>query len=378
MVWADARGRGKTGLRARAARVLAMVRIRASVLVIPFVLSCAASDDATNPGDGSESSTAHGGSTGSDGGSTSLSGATEADGATVSSGPDPSGPDPSGTAGEGSTSSPEPSETAGSVTPGYQPFFAIDCDDGELGARAEGPDALASVIGGDEPRVVYSDEQAVDSVGQSCRSTAHATENFFGGRYLDAPAGIGEGDDVWLRHALFFPDGFCFGHGTTSGDGWGTTKWMRIEFDNGGDGPGDRLTLQLTNFAAEGCSDETEVFGATREYAGNANLRPPSPSPIPTGAWHMVQWHVHLAADDTGFIRFWVDDVYQGQVDGITLGAPDREIAFVQYGDYWNGSPYEDVAWFLDEVIMTSEPPDTVDAGGLPYIDPAARVDDWE
>ena len=56
----------------------------------------------------------------------------------------------------------------------------------------------------------------------------------------------------------------------------------------------------------------------------------------------------------------------------------DREIAFVQYGDYWNGSPYEDVEWFLDEVIMTTERPDTLDAGQLPYIDPAARADDWE
>jgi len=268
------------------------------------------------------------------------------------------------------------SGTTGGSTPGYQPFFAMDCDDGELGTRAEGPDALASVLGDAEPRVTYDDAQAVDSVGQSCRSIARATQNFFGGRYLDVPPGIGVGDDVWMRHALFFPDGFCFGHGTISGDGWGTTKWMRIEFDNGD--PGDRLTLQLTNFAAQGCNDTTEVFGATREYAGTANLRPPSPSPITTGQWHMVQWHVHLAADESGFIRFWVDDLYQGQVDGITVGAADREIAFVQYGDYWNGSPYEDVEWFLDEVIMTTERPDTLDAGQLPYIDPAARADDWE
>lgn len=351
-----------------------MVRIRASLLV-PFVIACAASNDAADPETGTDtSSTPQGGTV--DSGSTSPSATTAGDASTGA-------PEPSTDAGsteaadEGSTDA-GPSDTTGTVTPGYQPFFTMDCDDGELGAAADGPDALASVLGGEEPKVVYSDEQAVDSIGQSCRSMAHATDNFFGGRYLDAPPGIGEGDDVWMRHALFFPDGFCFGHGTTSGDGWGTTKWMRVEFDNGGPGPGDRLTLQLTNFAASGCNGDTEVFGATREYAGTANLRAPSPTPIGTGAWHMVQWHVHLAADETGFIRFWVDDVYQGEVSGITLGAPDREIAFVQYGDYWNGSPYEDVAWFVDEVIMTTEPPDTLDAGGLPYIAPTARADDWD
>ncbi|HWB78157.1 MAG TPA: hypothetical protein VG755_24500 [Nannocystaceae bacterium] len=266
--------------------------------------------------------------------------------------------------------------TTGSATPGYQPFFVMDCNDGELGTRAQGPDALADVVGDAEPKVVYDDAQAVDSIGQSCRSIGRATENFFGGRYVDVPSGIGVGDDVWMRHALFFPAGFCFGYGTTSGDGWGSTKWMRIEFDNGD--PGDRLTLQLGNFADQGCNDTAEVYGATREYAGNANLRPPSPSPITTDAWHMVQWHVHLADDESGFVRFWVDDVYQGQVDGITVGAADREMAFVQYGDYWNGSPFEDVEWFLDEVIMTTEPPDTLDAGGLPYIDPSAPAHDWE
>jgi hypothetical protein len=348
-----------------------MVRIRAS-LVAAFLFACAASDDATSPADASGTSAAQADTTGSDGASsTQSSGQVD-----TTSGPTSgsSGPQP----GDDSTGGPPPGDTTGSARPGYQPFFAMDCDDGELGTRADGPDALASVLGGDQPKVVYSDAQAVDSVGQSCRSVGFATDNSFGGQYLDTPPGIGEGGDVWMRHALFFPDGFCFGHGTTSGDGWGTIKWMRVEFDNGGPGPGDRLTLQLTNFAAEGCNDDAEVFGATREYAGTANLRAPSPTAIVTGAWHMVQWHVHLAADETGFIRFWVDDVYQGQVDGITLGAPDREIAFVQYGDYWNGSPYADVEWFVDEVIMTTEPPDTFDAEGLPFIAPTARVDDWD
>src|SRR5690606_181254 len=184
--------------------------------------------------------------------------------------------------------------------PGYTPFFAMDCNDGPLGTEATGPDAMETAT-----RMEYSDDEAVDGRGQSCRTWIDAGQNFFGGRYVSPRIPIGDGDDLWMRQALLFPDGFCFGYGDTPGDGWGAIKWMRIEFDNGGPGggPGDRLTLQLGDIAELACNQDTEIYGATREYAGNANLRPRSRPPLGTGQWHMIQWHVHLAADDTAFIR---------------------------------------------------------------------------
>ncbi|MBV1861856.1 MAG: polysaccharide lyase [Nannocystaceae bacterium] len=263
------------------------------------------------------------------------------------------------------------SSSTSTGVPGYTPFFRMDCNDGELGAEAIGPDALASAS-----RVVYSDDEAVDDQGQSCRTWIDAGANFFGGTYVHPDVRLSEGDDIWMRQGVFFPDGFCFGYGETPGDGWGALKWMRTEFDNGD--PGDRLTLQLGNFAAQGCNEQSEIYGATREYAGNANLTPESSPPIQAGRWHMLQWHVHLAADDNAFIRFWLDDTFISQVDGVTLGASDRAVAFIGYGDYWNGSPYEDSSWYTDEVIMTAETPDTFDAQGNPFIDPTARADDWE
>lgn len=263
------------------------------------------------------------------------------------------------------------SSSSGDGAPGYTPFFRMDCDDGEPGTDAVGPDALHSAVS-----VVYSGDEAVDGVGQSCRTSIDAGSNYFGGSYGQPDVTVGQGDDLWMRQGVFFPEGFCFGYGEQPADGWGALKWMRIEFDNGD--PGDRLTLQLGNFAAQACAERSELFGATREYAGVANLRPESFPPIETGRWHMLQWHVHLAADETGFIRFWLDDGFIGQVDGITLGAADRSIAFIQYGDYWNGSPFVDASWYTDEVLMSAQTPDTFDDQGHPYIDPSARADDWE
>ena len=119
------------------------------------------------------------------------------------------------------------------------------------------------------------------------------------------------------------------------------------------------------------------IWGASREYAGAKNCKPQKTPPITTGKWHLIQWHVHFAPDATGFIRFWLDDEFLGQWDGQTLPSGNPKIKFIQYGDYWNGSPYQNVDWYIDDIIMTSDPPDTKDAGGRPYISASTRVGDW-
>lgn len=332
-----------------------------------LVLLAACSSDTTDPAsaEGTSSST---------GGASTSSSAVEpdppsTDASSSSTTAASSGESGASESGEDTSSSGEPAE------PGYTPFFTMDCEDGALGELPEGPGAMESAR-----RMEYSDAQAVDGRGQSCRTWIDAGANFFGGTYVSPEIAIGNGDDLWMRQGVFFPEGFCFGYGDTPGDGWGALKWMRVEFDNGGGGggPGDRLTLQLGNFADNACNQTAEVYGATREYAGNANLRPPSSPPINAGQWHMLQWHVHLAPDDQAFVRFWLDDQFLGQVDEVTMSGPDTSVAFINYGDYWNGSPYENASWFTDEVIMTAQAPDTVDAEGHPYIAPAARVRDWQ
>ncbi|MBW2454024.1 MAG: hypothetical protein JRI68_05925, partial [Deltaproteobacteria bacterium] len=136
---------------------------------------------------------------------------------------------------------------------------------------------------------------------------------------------------------------------------------------------------QLGHFAAQGCNDDGRLWGASREYISAYNFRPDDQdTPITTGSWHYIQWHIHFATDSTSFIRFWLDDVFLGQVDEVTVSDPGNHIDFIRYGDYWNGSPHQDVVWYMDEVILSSETPDTVDAGGRPYIAPSTRVADWD
>jgi hypothetical protein len=335
-----------------------MIRFRFVVGIFFLVLGCSSNDEKGTNGSG--------GSSGS-GGSLSGSGGNGATGGS------------SGSSATGGASGSGTGGTAGRAgPPGYTPFALADCDDGALGDAATGPDALAEEAG---PGVVYSDAEALDAVGKSCKTRAEAENNYFGGRFRTDGMDVGPGDDLWTRQALFFPNGFCFGYGDTSGDGWGATKWMRVEFDNGNPttgGPGNRLTLELGNFAHNACNESAELWGAAREYADGANAQPENQAAIATNTWHFVQWQVHLASDDSGFIRFWLDDEFLGQWDGQTLPDDQPKVAFIQYGDYWNGSPYQDVEWYIDDIIMTEAAPDTLDAQGHPFISSATRVSDWD
>lgn len=343
-----------------------MNRFGISLGVCVLVFGCSSND-----GDGATGSGGSSGSGGSGGASSGGGGGTGGAGVGGSSGSSSGGSGGSGTGGTATVD-------GGASKPGYTPFALADCDDGALGDSATGADALAEEAG---PGVVYSDEQALGGVGKSCKTSAEAGNNYFGGRFRTDGMDVGPGDDLWMRHAIYFPSGFCFGFGDTSGDGWGATKWMRAEFDNGNPstgGPGNRLTLELGNFANNACNDTTEIWGAAREYAGAANCQPDQPHTLGTSEWHFIQWQIHLAPGDAGFIRFWLDEQFLGQWDGQVLPDDQPKLAFIQYGDYWNGSPFQNGAWYIDDIIMTEDPPDTLDAEGHPFISPTTRVSDWD
>jgi hypothetical protein len=327
--------------------------------------ACGESDEPA----GAAGSGASGGASGS-AGSAASGGSAGSAGAAGTSGS-------AGSAGAAGTSGSAGAAGSSGTAHSYTPFALSDCDDGAVGEPATGLDALADTLG---PGTVYSDEQALDGAGKSCKTFAEAGQSYFGGRFRTPNMNVGDTGDLWIRQALYFPQGFCFGYGA-GGDGWGATKWIRVEFDDGNPstgGPGSRLTLELGNFASNACNSATEIWGAAREYAGTTNCQPASFPALETGAWRMVQWHTHFAADGSGFIRFWLDDEFLGQWDGQTLPSSLPKIDFVQYGDYWNGTPFQDVEWYMDDVIMSSETPDTLDAGGRPYISPQTRVSDWD
>jgi hypothetical protein len=205
--------------------------------------------------------------------------------------------------------------------------------------------------------------------------------------------GIGPGDHVWIRAYHYFPVGFCFSSDPDSGapeGNWGNIKWYRFEFS------GERRnTIQIgdlggTAIATEPTCGATAGWGGmTDEYGGNGeNKAYPSASPAPAeitrGSWLALQTHIYFQSDNTGYAENWVNDTYLGRLVSVPSGATtfptcptSGALSFIVFGDYWNGYPGFTQDFYIDDIVITSQTPNTVDSGGRPYISPTTRVSDF-
>lgn len=267
--------------------------------------------------------------------------------------------------------------TTQGASPGYTPIFLWSAAGGSLGTNISGWQSST--------RLTYSnDVQGPFGGNRVARQSLLASSNFFGGIMVGGLS-LGSGQDLWIRVYHYFPAGFCFSCGTVSGDRWGNVKWYRLQFSSG------RLTAQMGGLAGTAfanapgsCGSQAGWGGVTDEYGGGGhNIVIDSPgAQVQRGQWLAIQTHVRLASDNTGYVESWINDIYVGR--GTKNGASSYRtmpttgtLSYVMLGDYWNGGPGFDQSFYLDEVIISTQTPTTVDAGGRPFIAPTTRVEDF-
>lgn len=193
-----------------------------------------------------------------------------------------------------------------------------------------------------------------------------------------------DGTDIWVSAAFYFPTAFCAGY-ESGGDGYGSTKWMRLGY-----GPsGQRITLQLGGFAADQCS----VAGLEFDHVSLETVGPeevctfPTTGSIARDQWHKICLQIRCAQDTTGFIRGWLSSLsgstwsttYLGQTTNgsrsdsdtyQTIPSADDVLDNIAFGQYWNGNSYQNNLWYSDHLIVTTQTPNTTDAGGRSFIHP--------
>lgn len=220
--------------------------------------------------------------------------------------------------------------------------------------------------------------------------------SYFGGRQ-PFPIEIPEGYTVWYRMKLFIPSTLSWGYlydntagdvaeaaqcgiGSEDCDGNVWTKFLRLSRSTGSIGriylqPSaarrqiDRPSNGMRLVAEASQSDYLDVFDDQFQF--------------PVDQWCDVQIAINIQSDTTGWMRFWIDGNYAGEMrDIITENALD-EWAF---GTHWNGVQYTDgqanrsEIWMDEVIVATNYPgygvPTGRDSGGRPYIDPNTLVDD--
>lgn len=212
------------------------------------------------------------------------------------------------------------------------------------------------------------------------RFTIPEGDRNFGGNFADLFNGItvNEGDTMFIRWYNYFPSAFCAGYqlGTGEGsDGYGSTKWIRLGFAP----TGQRLTFQLGNFSNSACAASHNIHHISDEIGGSGQQSWGSTPTISRDAWVAMQMSIYFSTNSSlGYSRLWVGSTYIGQTANFqTLPSSDNVLNDLTVGDYWNGASQAANTWYMDEIIVTTDTPNTTDAGGRPYIHPDTRVSDF-
>lgn len=266
----------------------------------------------------------------------------------------------------------QPAAAQSVPAPSYSPLKVWSAEGGSLGSAIKGFYASTGTT--------YSGAVRGPFGGNTTAFASQIAGNVWFGGNLVEKLGLRQGSDIWVRVYQFFPETFCFSYGGL-GDGWGATKWMRAQTSSG------RSTLELGSASPNydgtyafkrtpACGTVTAAYGDINEMgAGNRPFPNYTAAPIVRGKWQALQVHWHFG-DSDGYMRAWIDDVYLGQSNHTTLRS-GAVVEGIVYGDYWNGGFPVAQGFHYDEIVITTERPNTVDSGGRPFIHPNHRVADF-
>lgn len=219
------------------------------------------------------------------------------------------------------------------------------------------------------------------SNGRSIRTVVNPGEDalpecsgghFFAGRTA-LPELIPQGHTVWMRVYHYIPSTFAFGYKYTRhadgdedaaracgqhADGNAWLKWLVFAPDMGT----ARIYLMPTvgRRALSRHEDEVRIISEALHRPFDAEIH------FPRDRWFSLQMAVRVSSGDDGFIRFWIDGDFQGEVTGPTTreGASLRQWGI---GDYWNGVPWTDgedgrSTFWTDDIIVAAD----IDGYGAP------------
>lgn len=261
------------------------------------------------------------------------------------------------------TPTPVPGPVVGGVAPNYTPMVIQNFEDRNVGQNAG--------WGGD--RLVV-DNAFANSGTRSARVEFRDGMNFYGGA-TNLPQPVGVGETIWYRVSLFMPITLSLSYGDTSGDGFGWNKFLVLS----------RLNHESPRMYVQPRSAYKKDFGQTEfqgtglyinhDGLGSAFCQLQATSYVfPRGRWFALQMSWKVATDNTAHVRVWSDDQFIGECLGAGRVSAGYQVQNFGIGDYWNGGAWikngSTGSFWIDDVVVTKQTPNTLDSGGRPYIRP--------
>ena len=242
-------------------------------------------------------------------------------------------------------------------TQAYSWTKTFDFNEGNIGDKVSGMEAQGNTI--------YDSERVLEGT-QAAKLTSTQGKTGYGswGGVIPHDENLYKGDEIWFRVNTYFPSGFDY-HATGEG--------LRLKF------------LRFHTLSAEGNNYGYNDIYIDREGSGRAFLyiyegeavwkEVADDSYLPKfDVWETYEFYVKFdskSKDDGGdaVIRFWKDGVLLKEItDRKTLkddaAYSPRTLLFT----YWNGGAPQTQSMWVDDIVLTTEQPASLDSEGNPYI----------
>ena len=225
-----------------------------------------------------------------------------------------------------------------------------DFENFALGSAPEGDSGFTDAF---TSTVVTND--FINGGERSARTSTTAGCTCFGawGGEIQFPP-LSEGEEVWLRVYLYFPQNFDF----TAPGGIGL-KTLRLHRRSSGGNNEGYVDVLIRGNLVIGNEVQWPDFVA-RDVGSN----------VPRGQWHAVELYVRLhSSPGQGAIRVWQNGalVYEN-ASTQTLKSSTSKMDFFYLFSYWNGGAPRTQSAYIDDIAISATVPSNIDASGNPFI----------
>jgi len=232
----------------------------------------------------------------------------------------------------------------------------VDFEQGSAGSLAKGADGFT-----DPFKTVYSTAHAISGT-QSGEASINAGSEGFGdwGGQINTPD-LFEGDEIWLRVFLFYPNGFDFACSSCIG-----VKTLRIHTASSSGGNEGYFDMLTYNTGLTAASEITPEFFDNNPEAKWNDIG----APVTTGRWHAYEMYVKFSSQPgQGIFRLWQNgNLIFEDTQTRTMRTSSSKSDFIYFWSYWNGRAPATQKAYIDHVIITNETPATRDKHGNPFI----------
>jgi len=238
---------------------------------------------------------------------------------------------------------------------------------GVLGTRAQSPNPDAFLDAAGDSKYVDSPVLTGSQAGSVSINEGETAFGTWGGGF--GYPSLGEGEELWFRINVYYPEGWDFGcGGCTEG-----MKFMRVVTRGAnGDSEGAHSTLLQGGVTGGLLNANTEVdtsFWANNgpwPYAAARGLG----DPVERDRWTTYEMYLKFSSvEDEGIFRVWQDEnlIFE-DLQTPTLRSATSTSDLIWLYTYWNNGAPQTQTSYVDDILITNETPNKVDAFGNPMI----------